>query len=335
MRRFPTVALAFLLLCAGRSASAGYQHILILDSAHPAIHSAAKILAHELSLPESSVATVSALGPARAGDIMLTVDARAAQEDGYRITFRDGAAIVAGVRPRSLLYAAGDARLWKDKSSGTFLREPSFAIRTGQYDENRTVAEYVAELGVNAIIQKQNRAVVTLKETFPEVFGALSPEDQTRLERARAAGAKQNQNFAKECHDADVPFYAFLYGNDVTLWSKPLYEVALKLYPSIQGTPAPQSWEKAYLCPSDPITWKLIRAYVQDFLQQTGADGLYATFWDRYGIYCQDERCQRDGLNRFSNELYQNVKVYYDVLHAAGKEACGTNVVIRNTALVG
>ena len=58
--------------------------------------------------------------------------------------------IISGT-PRSLLFSAADAEQWKDKTSDTFVREPSFAIRTAFYADDRPVAEYVAELGVNAL----------------------------------------------------------------------------------------------------------------------------------------------------------------------------------------
>jgi hypothetical protein len=68
------------------------------------------------------------------------------------------------------------------------------------------------------------------------------------------------------------------------------------------------------------MTWKLVRAYVQDFMEQSGADGMYATFWDRYGIYCQDDRCQHSGLNKFPNELYECVKQYDAAVRPLGKK---------------
>ncbi len=308
------------LLSAQLFAGTAYRRILIVEPAHPAVHSAAQILARKLSLPQSSIQLVKSLGGRRPGDIVLTINPEAAKRDGYRISFDHDCALVQGVRPRSLLYAAGDVDLWKDERSATYVREPSFAVRSGQYTEGRTVAEYVAEMGVNIIVDQQNRQVVTLKETFPEVYNELSPADKVKLDAARANSIEKIRKFARECHDADVPFYQFLYGNDITLWSPVLYQAALKAYPSIKGVPVASSWEKAYLCPSDPITWKLIKAYVQELLDQSGADGMYATFWDRYGIYCQDDRCRRDGLNTFPNELYKNVQAYYDVLHPRGKK---------------
>jgi hypothetical protein len=337
MPRRVTFARLFLLLCVTLLAASGsdaqtaaravYHRVIVPANSHPAVSSAARLIARDLGIPEAKVGTAGADTRPSAGDIVLAVApsppaadrAKPIKHDGYRIDFRDGAALVYGARPRSLLYAAGDLRQWKDRTSGTFLREPDFAIRTGQYEESRTVAEYVAALGVNVVIGKPNDAVVTLKETLPEVFKQLSSEEQARLERARDERKRQNLAFAKECHDADVDFYAFLFGNTFSFWSPALYRAALKAYPSVKGTPAPASFEKADLCPSDPLTWKLVRAYIQDFMEQSGADGMYATFWDHFGMYCQDERCRLSGLNKFPNEVYECVKEYEAALKPLNK----------------
>ncbi len=296
------------LLLAACLQAATYQRVLIPADVHPAIQSAAKIIADKLHIPVAQ-------GPRQPGDIVLTIDPHAAANDGYKITFQNGIATISGTRPRSLLYAAGDLAQWKDRTTGIYLREPSFAIRTATYESSRTVADYIAELGVNILITKTNPTVVTLEQTLPEVFAQLSPADQTRLKRARADAVERNRALIKEAHDADVQIYAFLYGNDPTGWSRPLYEAALKAYPSIKGTPQPRSWEKGYLCPSDPLTWKFIRAYVEDFMDGSAADGLYATFWDRFGIHCLDDRCTRSALDQFPNELFENVKQYREALH--------------------
>jgi hypothetical protein len=292
----------------------GYQEVVIADGCHAAVRSAAQIL----GLPVKAVAHPGAPAP---GQIVLEVEpSPEVRHDGYRIVFSNGGARVLGNRPRSLLYAAGDYPLWKNRTSGTYTREPAFALRIGQYDANRTVAQYVALLGVNALIDKPNSAVVTLKSTLPEVYNQLSAEERERMDRGRAARVEQNRAFAKECADADVPLYAFLYGNDFELWSRSLLAAMLKAYPAAKGTPAPHSWEKARLCPSDRATWKFVRAYIKDFMEQSAADGMYATFWDRYGINCHDERCRRDGLDRFPNQLYECVRQYREALEPMGKK---------------
>ena len=112
----------------------------------------------------------------------------------------------------------------------------------------------------------------------------------------------QNAARVKEFHDADVDVFALLpYGNNFATWSPALYAAALTAYPSAKGTPEANSHESAALCPSDPLTWKVIEAFVREWAEQTGGDGISATFWDNYSAYCQDARCKANGLNKFPN----------------------------------
>jgi hypothetical protein len=321
-----------LLVAIQAAAQSPYHQVVIQKESHPAIRSAAQIIARTLGMSEHAVKAVERPSLPHGGQIVLVSAPGSAVElgwlgsrakeirhDGYMVVFRNGGALIYGVRPRSLLYAAGDWRLWNHQSAGTLVQEPDFAIRTGEYDANRSVAEYVAELGVNVLIGKPNDAVVTLKETLPDVYRQLTSDEQARLDNARAERVKRHQELARKCRDADVELYAFLFGNDFELWSNALYQAALKAYPSVKGTPGPASFEKARLCPSDPMTWKIIRAYVQDFMEQSFADGLYATFWDKYGLDCQDDRCLRNGLSKFPNQVYETVRAYYEVLRPMGK----------------
>lgn len=87
---------------------ATYRAVVVPDSAHPAVKSAARIL--------ERVAVHEGAG----GTITLVVEP--APGDGYHIVFTNRSARIVGNRPRSLLYAAGDYRLWKDRTSGTFRR---------------------------------------------------------------------------------------------------------------------------------------------------------------------------------------------------------------------
>jgi len=313
----PRFSLVLFLALSAQAAS--YQRILIPESPHPAVHSAAAILAHKLNLPDTAIQVGA---QASAGDIVLSTlgDARL-KHDGYVIDFRNGSAAIYGARPRSLLYAAGDVALWCGHSTGTFIRNPDFAIRsTTTYRGHRTLAEHAAEMGAN-LITSALPVVVTLRQSLPEVYNQLSPEEQRRLETQAAATRDAAARFMKECHDADVTCYADLpYGNNFSRWSAPLYAAALKVYPSAKGVDATASWEKAALCPSDPGTWKLIDAFVKEYAEASQADGLEATFWDQFGLYCQDDRCRRDGLNQFSNEVYLTLKHYQDVLAPLGKK---------------
>ena len=93
----------------------------------------------------------------------------------------------------------------------------------------------------------------------------------------------------------------------------------LKAYPSAKGTSEANSHETAALCPSDPATWKVIEGFVREWAEQTGADGISATFWDNYGAYCQDPRCKANGLNKFPNELYEFISRYHALLKPMGQ----------------
>jgi hypothetical protein len=253
-----------------------HARVIVPENSHPAARSAAEILERKLA--------------PGAGDIVLTVaPSTKLKHDGYEIAFAKGVATVKASRPRALLFAAGDYELWKDRKSGSFLRDPSFAIRTSQFEREFSIAENVAQLGVNILIGPTGRG---------------------------GMGEKLEQ----ECKDADVACYAFLYGNDFTRWSSGLYEQIIKTNPSAKGTPGKASFEKARLCPSDPATWTAIRDYVKRFLEQSHADGLYATFWDSYGINCQCDRCVKSGMNKFPNQIERCVKEYNDVVSAMGKK---------------
>lgn len=317
-------ALLFFLL-AGAAWSAHYQKIVIAESSHPAIHSAAGILAHQLGLPADAVQTVKEIVPAASGEIVLQsgsdVETKALKHDGYVIVFRNGGATVHGARPRSLLYAAGDAHLWQDRAAGTFVRDPDFAVRgTTTYRGTRTLAEHVAFMGANLLNGAMGIAV-SLRQTLPEVYNLLSPEDQRRLDEQARQSRASAARFMQECHDADISCYADLpYGNNFSHWSPQLYAAAMKAFPTAKGVDAPESLEKAVLCPSDPGTWKLMDAYIKEFAESSQADGLEATFWDQFGLYCQDDRCVRNGLNQFSNEMYTVLKHYHDVLQPMGKK---------------
>ena len=328
-----TGSFLLVLMIVGTAFGINAKTILFSESDHPALKSAAQIIAEKLNLPNEAIQTSKKADVPVSGQVILTVlpltenqrkfigsDLTAIKKDGYFIVFKNGGTLICGNRPRSLLYAAGDVHLWKDRMSGTFIREPSFAIRSVEYHGSMPIPEYVAATGLNLLIDRHAGATVCLKQTLPEVFDKLSSEDRQRLERSSRARLEDQNSLLQACHDADVDYYVFLYGNNFQLWSDVLYKAALEAYPSIKGTPAPKSWEKATLCPSDPMTWKLIDAYLREYMEQTKADGLYATFWDNYGIYCQCDRCKQNSLNTFPNQLYVCVRQYHKTLSAMGKK---------------
>ncbi len=305
--------------------AAAPMKILVPANAHPAIQSAAKILAKKLSLDESAIATYAGAPRPTAGAILLALakDGKlpatdAPKKDGYTVTYTGGVTVY-GARPRSLLYAAGEPQHWAGSPRTTpYHRNPDLAIRTAQAHTDYPVAEQVAIFSAN-MFTANLRAEPAL-QALPDVFNALSAADQKQLVAAAADHTAENAARVKEFHDADVEVFALLpYGNNFATWSAPLYAATLKAYPTAKGTPMENSHESAALCPSDPLTWKVIEAYVKEWAQQTQSDGISATFWDNYSAFCQDARCKANGLDKFPNELYEFIHRYHALLQPMGQ----------------
>ena len=325
-----SLSLSLVFCLATVAVAAEYDRILVPENSHPAVRSAARILAQKLALPDSAIQTGSSPAPAAREIVLLTAPIAdfktripgftgTLTNDGYVAVFKKGGALICGARPRSLLFAAGDLNQWKDRASGIFVRDPAFAVRSASYNNQLPLADYVAELGVNLIIGSRD-GIVTFKETLPELYDRLNPQQQSSLEARARFISDRADGLARACRDADVTCYPFLYGNDFRRWSPVLYEAAVAAWPSVRGKPAPSSWEQATLCPSDPMTWKILEAYVKEFAGRTHGDGLYATFWDTYGLYCQCDRCVKSGLNRFPDQLYECVRHFNNALAPSGKK---------------
>ncbi|MGE4286072.1 MAG: hypothetical protein AB7F23_05615 [Phycisphaerae bacterium] len=325
MKRFSI--LCAVLICISAQAM-DFDRVLIAPDAHKAIQSAAMMMAEELG---ASIEQGDVSAPPARGTLLLTTYPLTEQlcdyvgrenppaRDGYLIRFQNGAAAVCGTRPRSLLYADGDLRKWKSLESGLYRREPEFAIRSVERHGDMPIAEYVAKTGLNLLIERDPRVRVSMKEAMPELYEQLDDETKRRLERDERLGRERANPLADECHDADVDCYAFLYGNIFSAFSRELYQAAVKAYPEIKGTPYPNSWEKGELCPSSPLTWKLFDAYLREYMRQTKTDGLYATFWDSYGIYCRCEKCRASGMDKFPPQLAACVGQYSRTLKDLGK----------------
>jgi hypothetical protein len=313
------------MLAQGAPSRAPITAILVPGGGHPAVISAAKILAGKLKLAESAIGTYEGAPRAAHGSVVLALvsaghlpAAEVAKNDGYTVTY-SGGMVVWGVRPRSLLFAAGEPERWNIERGAAWVRSPDFAIRVASRHPGHPVAEVVSLLGVN-VFTAAVPAAPTL-QALPEVFAAVPAATQAQMKAAAARHVADNVAIVKEFHDADVEVYALLpYGNNFQNWSRALYDAVLTVYPSAKGTPEEHSHENAALCPSDPATWKVFDAFVKEWAEQTQADGISATFWDAYGAYCQDARCTANGLNKFPNELYEFISHYHAVLHPMGQK---------------
>jgi hypothetical protein len=300
------------------------EKILVPAAGHAAMQSAARILAKKLQLEESAIQTYDGAPKATAGAIVLALAkdgkllaAETPTVDGYTVTYTGGT-VVWGARPRSLLFAAGEPHHWVGKAA-VYRRNPDFALRNCTWHPDYPVAEQAAIFGGNFFVA--NLPASPTLEGLADVYGALSAADQQRLAAAAADHRTRNAATVKEFHDADVEVYALLpYGNNFATWSPPLYAAVLKAYPSAKGTPMPNSHESAALCPSDPLTWKVLEAYVKEWAEQSSADGISATFWDNYSAFCQDARCKANGLDKFPNEVHEFLSRYYALLKPMGKK---------------
>jgi hypothetical protein len=304
-----------------------YHRIFIPVDAHPAVQSAAQILASALALDENVVHTYKGAPNPHSGEIVFALkDAHGIpvpvsspiERDGYSILAQNNGLLICGARPRSLLFAAGEPHHWLSHNTGVWVRNPDFKLRCSGWAPNYSAAQLAAMTGANLYFAPLH-ASVSFKEEMPEVYAKLDPEVRRRLDAGVEPAMKRNAAIVKEFHDADLTVFAELpYGNNFSHWSPALYDALLSVYPTAKGVRALHSWEKAALCPSDPATWKAFDAYVRECARQSQADGIAATFWDQYGLYCQDPRCQANGNNHFKNEVYESISHYYSVLKPMG-----------------
>lgn len=308
--------------------TARFTRILIPAGSHSAMRTAAGILAGKLGVKEKAIGTYKGAAKAHRGTIVFALKQTRGvpvalsgpiERDGYAVQAEDGGLVVCGARPRSLLYAAGEPHQWIDRAAGVWTRNPDFALRLSGWRPNLKAAELAAKLGANTFTAHLP-ASISLRDQLPEVYARLSSDVRQKLDAGVEPAMKRNAEIVKEFHDADLTVFSELpYGNNFSRWSPPLYEAFLAVYPSAKGMPSPHSWEKAELCPSDPATWKLLDAYIGEWARQSQADGIAATFWDQYGMFCHDARCKANGLDQFKNELYESISHYHGAVKPQGK----------------
>jgi hypothetical protein len=321
-----------LLAAAACSRAQGYRYIAVASGAHPAIVAAARMIAARLDIPASHILRKDAIGVPAAGVLALTSgvpsraqlrflgrDPRKVAFDGYLIRLDGDRALVFGKRPRSLLYAAGDVAHWKTQKQGVYVRQPDFRIRDVNKGSARDLYTLVAETGANIIFDNIHPGFITLQHSFPRVFDSIPAARRGWLLQREQQAQTQGRALAKACHDADVDFYPFLYGNDIVRWNPVLAAAVYKAYPHIAGVRAPHSWEKATLNPSLAVSWDIIDSLVAEYMRVLGGDGLIVTFWDDYGLYSQDSLSRANGMNLFASELRKIVSEYDKVLAPAHK----------------
>ncbi|TAM94228.1 MAG: hypothetical protein EPN39_18165 [Chitinophagaceae bacterium] len=309
-----------------------FHYVILNKNAYPAVKSAAAMLAKKLNIPTGHILfknkiTVPTSGvieldcgqPSKAQIQFIGQDPRKVNFDGYLIKFNGNSALIFGKRPRSLLYAAGDFYWWKNKRSGLYVRQPDFKVRDINKGSENNMARLIANTGANIVFDNIHPDFITLQKSFPAVFDSIPKNEREEMLRKEKEAEERALQLAEACHDADVDFYPFLYGNDIVRWNPVLAKAVYKVYPHIAGVRAPHSWEKATLNPSLPETWKIIDAIVDEYIHTLHGDGMVATFWDQYGIYSQDSLSKATGMSQFNNELEKMVDEYDKVLNKYNK----------------
>ena len=207
--------------------------------------------------------------------------------DGYEVRrAADGTLVVTGARPRSLLYASYEPQRWLAVGERPIRRVPHFAHRLLNFTgKGHSVADWVAATGANEVHLARN-----------------------------AAG-----RLVKDCRDADVDCYAFLYGCDPSKWNRGKFAAFLAEHPEAKGTDPGRSWEKGVMCPSSPATWTFFAQTITELAQSGDFDGVVVTFWDDYGLNCCCRRCRTGGMNSFGARNAAIVNCFEQALKAIGK----------------
>ena len=156
----------FLIITLSSLSAQSYKYIFIKKDAHPAIKSAAKIIAEKFHISSSHIKEEVKLDNPKSGEIVLDCGNPSESEvqfigqnptdikfDGYLIKFGNGGAMIFGKRPRSLLYAAGDFQWWKNKQGGIYLRQPDFKVRDINLGSTNNVTQLIVNTGANIVFQ--------------------------------------------------------------------------------------------------------------------------------------------------------------------------------------
>lgn len=270
-------------LFAAAMASFVTQAALKVESAsdHPAARKAAELISKAAQSEEES-------GRTSAFPAVVRLSVTRSDGDGYKAARLGDTVTIEGARPRSLLFAAGEAHRWLALKPGESLRrEPKFALRSLNFTGNgHDVAEWVAAAGVNMIQLGRNAPV----------------------------------RMVDDCKAADVEVFAFLYGCDPMKWGRERCEAFLAEHPTAKGVDPGRSWEKGLMCPSDPATWDFFTLVITNLAMKADYDGVSVTFWDDYGLNCHCKRCRKSGRDKFGSQVASVVKCFEKALKPLGKK---------------
>ena len=251
------------------------------------------------------------------------------RHDGWLIEVQRGRVTLLGGSPRGALYAA-DAFLDSiEIGADSFavegcrvLEEPSFPKRLifhhwdPEFATEQPALMSRHRLNGCVLVGVPSSEGVLLQETFPDVYGLVQNREKAERCRLRELHRAEKLTANRECYG--ISTYVYL---AVGLPSH-LRDAVYKAHPDVKGVSHPNSYESAHICPSNPTSWVIWRAIVEEIIAiYPGAEGLYLDIMHNgYGIYCQCDRCRAMGLDDFPAELGRAVSETWDALSKLGKK---------------
>jgi len=250
--------------------------------------------------------------------------------DGFLIDTDNEKIVLLGGIPRGTIYAADKfLKSIKIKTESftiedrDILEEPAFKTRFFMNYNMWNLPFKAEELDImrhyrfNSCLFGINCSdAILLKESFPEIYNLTKDKKNVEKHRKIQSGIAEKM---QEIHDKyAIDNYVYL-----TLGIPDhLRDAVYKTYPGIKGISRPDSYEKAHICPSDPMSWKIWHAIVSEVIElHPSAAGIYLDIMhDGYGINCQCDKCRANGLSEFPAELRKASLETYKVLKEHGKK---------------
>jgi len=250
--------------------------------------------------------------------------------DGFLIDAKSEKIILLGGTPGGALYAAGKflelIEINPDGFSikeGAVLEEPSFKTRFfldyNSYDLplNPIEIELMRSNRFNSCMFGTNcSSAILLKDSFSQIYRLVKEKNNALANKKKQAVIAEKLAEIKRRYGIENYIYLMLGIPDH------LREAVYETFPEIKGISRPDSYEKAHMCPSESVTWKIWHAIVNEVIDMhPDASGIYLDIMhDGFGINCQCDRCRANGLSEFPKELrIANIETY-KALKARGKK---------------
>ena len=261
----------------------------------------------------------------------LLREMRKPKHDGWLIDVQPGRITLLGGVPRGALYAADEFIDSIEIGPTGFtvsechqLEEPTFSRRLIFHhwdpefatDEPQLMSQHRFNACVLTGVPSSDG--VLLKDSFPEVYRLVQDTHRVRAQNRVLNELERAVKLTDNCDRYGIGYYVYL---AVGLPGH-LRDAVYSAHPDVKGTCHPDSYEKAHMCPSNPLSWELWRAIVSEIMgMYPGAQGVYLDIMhDGYGLYCQCERCRATGLDDFPAEIRVAVLETHRALAQRGKK---------------